>query len=79
MIFIVKTFCFKLYNSRRNKHLMRLSNISGLIDNHCIALHKRYYRLYKKYIRKFQLTKHLVKLKRTKRFAYFKELDAQAI
>ena len=58
---------------------MRLSNISGLIDNHCIALHKRYYRLYKKYIRKFQLTKHLVKLKRTKRFAYFKELDAQAI
>ena len=58
---------------------MRLINIAGLIYNHCIALHKRYYRLYKKHIHKFRLINHLVKLKRTKRFAFFKELDAQAI
>ena len=76
---IMKTFCFKLYNSKHNDRLMRLINIAGLIYNHCIALHKRYYRLYGKHIRKFQLTKHLVKLKRTKQFSYMKKLDAQAV
>ena len=76
---IMKTFCFKLYNSKHNDRLMRLISIAGLIYNHCIALHKRYYRLYGKHIRKFQLTKHLVKLKRTKQFSYMKKLDAQAV
>lgn len=75
----MKTFCFKLYNSKRNKHLMRLISIAGLIYNHCIALHRRYYRLYGKHIRKFRMINHLVKLKRTKRFSFFRELDAQAI
>ncbi len=51
--------------------MMRLINIAGLIYNHCIALHKRYYRLYGKYIHKYTLQKHITKLKRTKRFGYF--------
>lgn len=58
---------------------MRLISIAGLIYNHCIALHRRYYRLYGKHIRKFRMINHLVKLKRTKRFSFFRELDAQAI
>lgn len=74
----MKTFCFKLYNSEHNNKLMRLINIAGFIYNHCIALHKRYYRLFGKYIHKYQLQKHLTKLKRTKRFAYINSLDAQA-
>jgi hypothetical protein len=39
---------FELYKSKRNKKLYRAINAIGLIYNHCIALHKRYYRLFKK-------------------------------
>jgi putative transposase len=58
---------------------MRLINIAALIYNHCINLQRRYYRLYGKYIQKFHLQKHLVKLKATQKFAYFRKLDAQSI
>ena len=60
--------------------MMRLINIAGLIYNHCIALHKHYYKLYGKHLHKYALQKHITKLKhRSKRFAYMQELDAQAI
>ena len=75
----MKTFCFKLYNSRRNSEIMRLIDIAGLVYNHCIALHRRYYRLYGGYIHKNDLQKHLTSLKRTKRFGFFRRLDAQAM
>ena len=39
---MIKTYCFELYNSKRNKHLHGLINLSAQIYNHCIALHKRY-------------------------------------
>ena len=60
----MKTFCFKLYHSDHNNELMRQINAAGLIYNHCIALHKRYYNLYGKYLDKSKLQKHLVKLKK---------------
>jgi hypothetical protein len=34
----IKTYKFKLYRSKKNKHLHQQINISGLIYNHCIAL-----------------------------------------
>ena len=75
----MRTFCFKLYDSGRNRNLMRLIDIAGLIYNHCLAMHRRYYRLYGKYIHKYALQKHLTKLKRTKRFGFFRKLDSQAV
>ena len=75
----MKTFCFKLYHSDHNHELMRQINAAGLIYNHCIALHKRYYRLYGKYLDKSKLQKHLVKLKKNKRFAYICEIGSQAV
>ncbi len=66
----MKTFCFKLYHSDHNDALMSLINIAGLIYNHCIALHKRYYRLYKKSHNASRLKNHLTKLKHTQRFEY---------
>lgn len=75
----MKTFCFKLYHSSRCGEIMRLIDIAGLIYNHCIALHRRYYRLYGKYIHKNDLQKHITKLKRTEKFAYMKILNAQAV
>ena len=73
------TYSFKLYTTRGSRRLKKLIDIAGLIYNHCIALHKRYFRLYGKHLHKYTLTKHLVKLKRTRRFAYIRKLDAQAV
>ena len=44
----MKTLAFKLYRSKRNRKLHRQINAAGLIYNHCIAMHKRYYRLFGK-------------------------------
>ena len=75
----MKTFCFKLYHSEHNNALMRQINIAGLIFNHCIALHRRYYHLYGKYISSNKLKTHLTKLKGTKRFAYMSKIGSQAV
>ena len=75
----MKTYCFKLYNSNCNKKLKRQINAAGLIYNHCIALHRRYYRLWGKFLKKYDLQHHLVKLKKQKKFSYIKEIDAQAV
>lgn len=75
----MKTFCFKLYHSDHNNALMRQINIAGLIYNHCLALQKRYYRLFGKYIQPYRLMKHLTKLRRTKCFACMRKLGSQAV
>lgn len=75
----MKTFCFKLYHSDHNDALMRQINIAGLVYNHSLALHKKYYRLFGKHIQAYRLMKHLTKLKHTKRFAYMRKLGSQAV
>ena len=75
----MKTFCFKLYQSGHNTALMRQIKIACLIYNHCIALHRRYYRLYKKSLNANHLKLHLTKLKRTERFSYINKLGSQVI
>ena len=73
------TYKYKLYRSKKTKHLDELINIAGNIYNHCIALHKRYYKLYHKSLNKFQLQKHLTKLKRLGRYKNWNNLGSQAI
>ena len=75
----MKTFCFKLYHSGHNNILMSMMNIASLIYNHCVALHKRYYRLYGKSLNVNRLKIHLRKLKRTQKYSYIGELGAQAV
>lgn len=75
----MKTYKFKLYNQRCNRHLHRYIDISASIYNHCIALHKRYYRLYKKSLHQYALSRHLTKLKKLDRYAYWNDLNSQAI
>ncbi|MBR2207689.1 MAG: transposase [Synergistaceae bacterium] len=75
----MKTFCFELYHSRHNSGLHKQINAAGLIYNHCIALNKRYYRLYKKHLDKNKLQKHLVKLKKNEKFSYIREIGSQAV
>lgn len=75
----IKTYKFKLYAAKRNKKLHRQINAAGLAYNHCIALHKRYWKLYHKSLNKFALQKHLTKLKKIERFSYLKEIGSQAL
>lgn len=75
----MKTFCFKLYKSERNEKLHKQINAAGLIYNHCIALHKRYYKIFKKHLNKNKLQKHLVKLKKLPPFSYLLEIGSQAV
>lgn len=58
-----KTFSYKLYNNKRNKYLHSKIDAAASIWNHCINLHRRYYRIYKKHLHKFELQKHLAKIK----------------
>jgi len=73
-----KTYKYKLYN-RDYKELDEIVDLSSWIYNHCIALHRRYYKLFKKSLNKFKLQKHLVKLKQTERFKDWNKVPSQAV
>ena len=75
----MKTFCFKLYKSKLNDKLHKQINATALTFNHCIKLHKRYYKLFGKYLHKFTLMKHLTKLKKIPKFSYLSEYGSQAV
>jgi len=73
----MKTLKFKLYQSKRNKHLKRSINAAGVIYNHCIALHKRYYRMWGKHLNCAKLQSHIAKLR--KRKAFWQTVGSQAV
>ena len=76
---MIVTYKYKLYNEQDLYPLNNLTNIAGNIYNHCIALHKKYYKLFGKHLNKFQLQKHLTKLKKRDKYSYWKSLGSQAI
>lgn len=75
----IRTYKYKLYKTKRLKHIHSIINISGIVYNHCIALHKRYYKLYGKHLNKYQLQKHLTKLKNRDKYSFWKKVPSQAI
>ncbi len=74
-----RTFKYKLYTAKRNKKLHRQINAAGLAHNHIVALHRRYYKLFRKHIGLSKMQAHLVKLKSIPRFAFLKEIGSQAL
>jgi transposase len=64
----MKTLKFKLYQHKRNRFLKRSINAAGVIYNHCIALHKRYYKMWGKHLNCSQLQAHIAKLRKRKPF-----------
>lgn len=64
----MKTLKFKLYQHKRNKYLKRTINAAGVIYNHCIALHRRYYRMWGKHLNCAKLQKHIAKLRKGNSF-----------
>ena len=69
----MKTFKYKLMPSKRNRKLHRQISAAGLAWNHCVALTRRYYKMFGESVSKFDLQKHLAKLKKRKRYlsSYF--------
>ena len=77
---MVKTYQFKLYyNAKRNKKLHKQIAAAGKTYNHCVALKRRYYRLYHVGLSKKKLQKHLTKLNKLPKFSYLKEFGSQAM
>ena len=75
----MKTYKFKLYSNHGNSELHKIIDGHAHVWNHCVALQRRYYAIYGKYISKFRLINHISKLKRTRRFAHWNQLPSQAI
>ncbi|MFP6196734.1 RNA-guided endonuclease InsQ/TnpB family protein [Helicobacter pylori] len=73
------TYKQKLYKNDKNRRIDTLLRRYGVFYNHCIALHKRYYRLFKKYLKLNDLQKHTTKLKKTHRYAFLKTLGSQTL
>ena len=74
----MKTYKFKLYQSKKNKRLSDRLELAGSIWNHCVALHRRYYKLTGKSLKAYALMKHVAKLKKLPKYARWGLLDAQA-
>jgi putative transposase len=73
----MKTLKFKLYQHKRNRFLKRSINAAGIIYNHCIALHKRYYRMWGKHLNCAKLQAHIAKLRKRKDF--WQSVGSQAV
>jgi len=73
----MKTLKFKLYQHKRSRYLKRTINAAGVIYNHCIALHKRYYRMFKKHLNCAKLQAHIAKLR--KRRLFWQQVGSQAV
>ena len=75
----MKTYKFKMYSNHGNRELHKTIDGHAHVWNHCVALQRRYYAIYGKYITKHRLMKHIAKLKRLPRFAHWNQLPSQAI
>jgi putative transposase len=75
----VRTDKFTLYRSKKNKRLHRQIDIAGLVYNHCIARHRRYYRLTGKRLSRYDLMRHVTRLKKRPRYAHWNLVGSQAI
>jgi putative transposase len=73
----MKTLKFKLYSHKRNRYLKRTINTAGVIYNRCIALHRRYYRLFGKHLSCAKLQAHIAKLR--KRNPFWQQVGSQAV
>ena len=76
---VKRTYKYKLYKSKRIRKLEYLLSIACDIYNYCIALQRRYYRLFKKTIGENRLKKFVTKLKAIHRFSYWNKLNSQVI
>lgn len=74
-----RMYKFRLYrNDKKDRTLRNRIFVASLIWNHFIALQRRYYRLTGQYISLAVMSAHVLKLRRSKRFARWQTLHSQA-
>jgi putative transposase len=73
----MKTLKFKLYQHKRNRYLKQSINAAGVIYNKCIALHRRYYRMWNKHLSCAKLQAHIAKLR--KHNSFWQSVGSQAV
>lgn len=76
---MVKTYKLKLYQSKKNNTLNRKLRTACKVYNHCIALHRRYWGIFHRSLKKFRLQKHITKIKKLRKFAYWNEFPSHAL
>ena len=59
MRLVVKTYKYKLYNSKKNRYLVRQIELASEIWNFCIAMRRMYYLVYGKKLKANDLKKRL--------------------
>jgi putative transposase len=73
-----KSYKYRLYRcDKKDRKLRHKLFVASTIWNHFIALQRRCYRLTKKYISLTQMNKHVLKLRKTKRFVLWQDLHSQ--
>lgn len=76
---VMKTYKYKLYQTKRNKHLDRQIEIASEVWNYCVAMERRYYKSFNKYLPANRLKTHITKLKRREKYKHWNELGSQAV
>jgi len=76
---VTKTLKFKMYRNDKNALLHQRIDVAGIIWNHCVAIHRAYYRLTGKHLNRYALMRHITKLKRRPKFEFWKIVGSQAI
>ena len=79
----VVAYKYKVYSQNRN-HQKRLEDFlrtAAWIYNHCIKLHKRYYKMYHKTLPKAKIQSHIAKMKKRcyKKWELVNSMAAQQI
>lgn len=62
MRLVVKTYKYKLYNSKKNRYLVRQIELASEIWNFCIAMRRMYYLVYGKTLKANDLKKYIGEL-----------------
>src|SRR4028119_1980488 len=73
----MKTLKFKLYSHKRDRYLKQSINAAGVIYNHAIALHRRYYRMWDKHLNCAKLQARIAKPR--KRNPFWQLVGSQAV
>ena len=76
---VTKTYKFKLYNSKRNKHLSDAVDLASEVWNYSVQMYQDYYRLTGKSLSAYKLKKYITKLKKRRKYAHWNTLGSQAI
>ena len=76
----VMTYKYKMYRNKKNsRHLDHLIEYHCEVYNYCIALHRRYYRMYHKHLSANKLKVHLTKVRKRASSEHWRAIGSQSI